>query len=482
MELCIKFCFPSLLVVKVTSNIRLQPTTLFLDYEVAIRNAATQVFPGINIEGCFFHYTQCIWRNAQKHGLQVPYKDNNDIRTLEWGWYVQFRSPKDIFEKHWSYLFCEFSVYLFAVLTLMHALKNGGRFRWLWLGTVLHGLTVECVSYFVPDIDNFWHAQSSIMLLGQRLPLHIICFYPALIYTASAAVAHMKLQSWAEPFAVGLTVVLMDVPFDIMGIKLLWWTWHDTDPNIYDRHYWVPWTSYYFHAAFASGFTFAFHGLRKLFSSETNKFRSAGFFTELVCCVLTGLLGFPLGTLQFLPLYHPLHDGHGIHTEVCVLLILSVYAMIVWADDRRCGTKLKTSRNLKRGWFQSIVMWVTVILHYLTYIWLVVVEKPEKIQSDGLHQIVGPCNETEPVMTMYGELSKKKYLCLENYDEAIFDFHCEKLLLPPMTEWYRICGTPFPNHVEYICVVWAFCALGLHWFWQILCRSGSLPTVKAKQS
>ncbi|KAL5010473.1 hypothetical protein ScPMuIL_012778 [Solemya velum] len=63
-------------------HIRLQPTTLFLDYEVAIRNAATQIFPGINIKGCFFHYTQCIWRNAQKHGLQVPYKDNDDIRTL----------------------------------------------------------------------------------------------------------------------------------------------------------------------------------------------------------------------------------------------------------------------------------------------------------------------------------------------------------------------------------------------------------------
>ncbi|KAL5014241.1 hypothetical protein ScPMuIL_008511 [Solemya velum] len=67
---------------RILLHIRLQPTTLFLDYEVAIRNAATQVFPGINIKGCFFHYTQCIWRNAQKHGLQVPYKDNDDIRTL----------------------------------------------------------------------------------------------------------------------------------------------------------------------------------------------------------------------------------------------------------------------------------------------------------------------------------------------------------------------------------------------------------------
>ncbi len=69
-------------------------------------------------------------------------------------------------------------------------------------------------------------------------------------------------------FAVGLAVVALDVPFDIMGIKLLWWSWHDTDPNIYDRHYWVPWTSYYFHATFAFGFNFLFHGTRRLLTNK----------------------------------------------------------------------------------------------------------------------------------------------------------------------------------------------------------------------
>ncbi|VDI03188.1 Hypothetical predicted protein [Mytilus galloprovincialis] len=32
------------------------PTTIFLDYEVAIRNSAYSVFPCINAKGCFFHY------------------------------------------------------------------------------------------------------------------------------------------------------------------------------------------------------------------------------------------------------------------------------------------------------------------------------------------------------------------------------------------------------------------------------------------
>ena len=63
---------------------------------------------------------------------------------------------------------------------------------------------------------------------------------------------------------VGLTVVLLDIPFDIVGVKQLFWTWHDTNPYIYDRHYNVPWTSYYFHASFAAGFTFLFNGTRGL--------------------------------------------------------------------------------------------------------------------------------------------------------------------------------------------------------------------------
>lgn len=42
----------------------------------------------------------------------------------------------------------------------------------------------------------------------------------------------------------------------------------------------------------------------------------------------------PLGILQFIPLYHPLHDSLGIHTEVCVLLFLGLYILIVWSADR----------------------------------------------------------------------------------------------------------------------------------------------------
>jgi hypothetical protein len=63
-------------------QLKLPPRTIFLDYEVAIRNAAHAVFPDIKAKGCFFHYTQCIWRKMEDTDLQVPYKENNDINKL----------------------------------------------------------------------------------------------------------------------------------------------------------------------------------------------------------------------------------------------------------------------------------------------------------------------------------------------------------------------------------------------------------------
>ena len=67
---------------------------------------------------------------------------------------------------------------------------------------------------------------------------------PSLMYTEVVCVSRLKLSPVVEPFMVGLLDVIIDFPFDVMGIKLLWWTWHDSDPNIYDRTYFVPWTRY----------------------------------------------------------------------------------------------------------------------------------------------------------------------------------------------------------------------------------------------
>jgi hypothetical protein len=63
-------------------QIALQPTTFFIDYETAVQNAARTSFPGITIKGCFFHYTQRIWRKVQNTGMQTHYSDNPIIHQF----------------------------------------------------------------------------------------------------------------------------------------------------------------------------------------------------------------------------------------------------------------------------------------------------------------------------------------------------------------------------------------------------------------
>jgi hypothetical protein len=74
---------------------------------------------------------------------------------------------------------------------------------------------------------------------------------------------------------VGLLVVLIDLPYDIVSVKFVHWSWHDTDPNIADRHYWVPWNSYYFHLTFAASFTFWFHTVRSWLDRKTSKWQAS---------------------------------------------------------------------------------------------------------------------------------------------------------------------------------------------------------------
>lgn len=391
-------------------------------------------------------------------------------------WFVSFRNPKEIWHAHWSYLVIEILFFICGFLTFKHACKKGGRNVYLWLAAALHGIVVETLSYLLPD--NFWHAQSTIMFLGFRLPAYIILLYPVFIYTTCVAVNKLKLPYWAEPFAVGLAVVLLDVPFDILGIKCLWWTWHDTDPNIHDRHYWVPWTSYYFHASFAFSFSFIFRYSRSIILSENERNRFMRFLKEIVCVILVAILSTPLGILQFVLIYHGLHDLYKIHTEVCVLLLLSFYFLIVWTADRNPNTSARSERNNQLDEISLVVY-----LFYFTFAIIVAIIKPETQRSTGLHEPIGTCNEKINVHTPIGIiLKKRKYLCLEDYDEA-YDFHCVKKSDTSLedNQWYTICGTPFPNIAEYIIIIWAFCCIGLYVYYQMLYKSGTDGSKMLKQ-
>lgn len=122
-----------------------------------------------------------------------------------------------------------------------------------------------------------------VMHLIDRAQVYFVRFFfyfridPAFIYQAAYAVSKLNLPKYAEPLAVGLVTVLIDIPYDIVAVKFVHWTWHDTDPNIFDRHYWVPWNSYYFHATFAASLFFFFGATRRWFAPKVAQWESAGY-------------------------------------------------------------------------------------------------------------------------------------------------------------------------------------------------------------
>ncbi|XP_024944272.1 uncharacterized protein LOC107271244 [Cephus cinctus] len=325
----------------------------------------------------------------------------------------------------------------------------------LWIGVILHGLVVEAISYNLPDIDNFWHSQTPIILLGRRLPLHIIFLYSVFLYTASNTAKRFKLPLWSEPFAVGLIVVLIDIPYDVTSVRFLHWSWHDTDPSIRDRHYHVPWNSYYFHATFAASFTFWFHGTRKLFTKSSNKWTSdKSFLKETLCTVLSSLLGMPGGVLLFLPIYHPLHDNFNVHTEVCFFLLFAVFLVLAWSGERASRPTI-TFKSKADCLFLPYLM-----VYYSVFLAMALIGDPSKEVSIGLHEQIGPCDEMVPITSALGQtLYKRRYLCLEDNDETYFGWDC----LPggkapkPFSHWYTACGTELKNRVEYIVVNLTIC-------------------------
>lgn len=405
-----------------------------------------------------------------------------NIEFRDWlDWLVKIRDPRDAWRAQPTYLIAELTFLTIGLLTFIHSQRVGGRFRYLWFATIFHGFVVESISFAMPDIDNYWHSQTVIILLGRRLPLHILMLYPTVIYNASVAVSRLKLSSWAEPFAVGLCAILIDIPYDITSVKFVHWTWHDTDPNIFDRFYWVPWNSFYFHSTFAASFTFWFHCWRRIIMGKSaDKWESGSFKKEMLCTVLTALCGMPGGVLQFIPFYHPLHDIGGVHTENCVALLALTFLMFAWSGDRNPIKGSRSSPGLKG--FNECVL--SLILHYSIYMVMVLFFNPEDEVAIGVYEKTGPGNEYVPVHTAFGmTLQKQKYLDPSDYDEGYFDFHCLPGGEAPddYMEWYTICGTPFENRVEYIMVVGGICWTAFMVFFNMHFLSGSETVYRNKK-
>jgi len=215
----------------------------------------------------------------------------------------------------------EVLVVTLAALTLVHALRARRQGElvplFTWTTIVVYGLAMELVSYNF--IDNFVHAQFSVMFYHRKLPLYITAVYPVLLYIGIATARRFRLPLWAEGFAAGLLIVAMDIPYDVVGPSLGWWRWSDTDPLLSHRWCGVPVTSYYWHLAFG--------GILAALTTAIGPYLRTN--KQLLLALPAALMTMVLGVVAFLPLHGLAAVGvsNGIVVAGALVLCLAVLLM-----------------------------------------------------------------------------------------------------------------------------------------------------------
>lgn len=169
---------------------------------------------------------------------------------------VYLNAPLDLLD--WSFLAIEFVTIAGVFLAILHAwgvYRDQGSPSALLtiMGCVLYGLLIDILSYYT--VENFWHGEFSVMFLYNRLPLYIICVYPALMYHVIMMVRRYAFKPLTEAICTGFFGGLMYLIFDNLGPMLGWWIWDTSAPTTFPYVSSVPLTSYVWYFLFTSVFT-----------------------------------------------------------------------------------------------------------------------------------------------------------------------------------------------------------------------------------
>jgi hypothetical protein len=194
-----------------------------------------------------------------------------------------------------------------------------------------------------------------VMLYGRRLPLYVVALYPMFIYTAWAAVHRLGLPRAVEPFVVGLAIVLIDVPFDVLGPPVGWWTWSSADPNLRVRWLGVPVTSYYWHLTFGGALVFLARSVAPLVRRGR---------AYLLLAPLVGAATLIVGTLAFLP-FHGLR-ALGVPDGANLALLAAVAAGLLLGSRPRASAPpdraLLAIPVLYHLFFLAVLVWARLSL------------------------------------------------------------------------------------------------------------------------
>ena len=184
----------------------------------------------------------------------ISYAMRNEAATKSW---IYFNAPSNLLD--WSHLAIEAIIYIGFILAFVHAFKtykkSGSPSALLtFLACILYGLFMDILSYYT--VENFWHGEFTVMLLFNKLPLYIVCLYPAIIYHGIMTIKRYDFPKFTEAIFSGFLSAFIYMIFDNYGPMAGWWIWDLSDPTTFPYVSSVPLTSYAWMFLFTSVFTF----------------------------------------------------------------------------------------------------------------------------------------------------------------------------------------------------------------------------------
>ena len=382
------------------------------------------------------------------------------------GEFSHFNSPLSQWQVLPSFVLGEWLFIVCAILALVHAKREGRDHVLIWIAALVAGTANDAIFMALPIVNNFWQAQGQIML-NVRMPLYIPCVYVCFMYYPTVAVRRLGLPPLAQAAATGMVACLFYAPYDIIGAKFLWWTWHDTDMPIAVRILGAPVGSSLWTLTFVSAFGWLVdRALAKVEGGGSEPAKSRGEVDpSRVSAKQFGLgLGLVAGctTLMMMVQITALQqlDG-GTPGYVALAGGWLIYAALVVVTTRKHGARPWAARAGDR------LLLGAAIAYFVTLIGIMAAFDPQTHVSAGVHQTVGECYVEQTDIT---QLTRYEFLCVTDFDED-YTFACVDA--PPEGEvrWYTVCGKAHTDFAAWMTGVGALGLVGIGLF-QFMLGSG----------
>lgn len=364
-----------------------------------------------------------------------------------------FNDPFHQWEVMPSFLLGEWLFVAGAAVAFVHAYRQSGEARrrhlFAWFGALLAGTGNDTIFMALPLVDNFWQAQATIMLTS-RMPLYIPCVYIWFMYVPTVAVWRFtarfgRLPWWASAPLAGLAAIVIYAPYDIVGAKFLWWTWHDTDSPIGHRLLGAPIGS----TMWVITFVAAFSAIVGWAVKEELTAKRIAKTLPVVSVASTPVMVLQVTVLQ------PFDEG--VPGSRGLAFLVAAYTVLIVSGFRRRQSSSWPASGLERPF------WVAVALYFAALTFIEATFDPATHRSLSVHQTVGPCYEKATDIT---GLTRFKYLCPGDFEED-FSFDCAA---PPPdgTRWYTVCGRPHQSYGSWLAAVGGVGIAGMILFWGLL--------------